>query len=113
MGWVISILTLPSLILASSSSIVARPVPSESVHEFCQRYAEDYARRNQGGGALDGAARGAAGGAIFGAILGDPLGGAAAGAGLGAIGSGVSRSEANRSLQQQAYDRCVRERYNQ
>jgi len=110
MSWVTRLMILPSLILTSSSPLMAQSAPSESVHSYCQRYAEDYADRHKGGGALEGAARGAAGGALFGAILGDTAGGAAAGAGIGAVGGGVRRSQSKQALRREAYDRCVRER---
>ncbi|AFZ43479.1 hypothetical protein PCC7418_1280 [Halothece sp. PCC 7418] len=99
-----------SLILMSTLPLMAQSTPSESVHSFCQRYAEDYANRHRGEGALEGAARGATGGALFGAILGDTGGGALAGAGLGAVGGGIRQSQSRQALVRQAYDRCIRER---
>lgn len=110
MSWVTRVMIVPGLILISSSPLIAQSPPSESLHSFCQRYAEDYAHRHQGGGALEGAATGAARGALFGAILGNTGGGTAAGASIGAIGGGVNRSNSRQALIREAYNRCIRER---
>ena len=109
-SWLTKSIAVSSLILMSSLSVIAQSAPSESLHSFCQRYAEDYANRHRGEGALEGAARGAAGGALLGAILGDTGGGALAGAGFGAVGGGIRRSQSRQALVREAYDRCVRER---
>lgn len=82
----------------------------DGAYSYCDRRANDEARRQASGGVIGGAIEGAIGGAIIGGILGGRRGArraSRAGAVIGTLQGGAEQSRARDAIYQREFDRCM------
>ncbi|MEN8446133.1 MAG: hypothetical protein ABG776_14095 [Cyanobacteria bacterium J06555_13] len=102
--------------LATQPAHAQRDRYDDSAYSYCDRRANDEARRQASGRVIGGAIEGAIGGAIIGGILGGRRGSrraSRAGAVIGGVSGGAEQQRARDEIYRREFDRCMdaEERY--
>ena len=103
-----------AIVVSGFAPLATRPAHAQrdDAYSYCDRRANDEARRQVSGRAIGGAIEGAIGGAIIGGILGGRRGSrraSRAGAIIGGVSGGAEQSRARDEIYRREFDRCMDE----